>query len=192
MTTTSAARLLRQARRGGELTQRDLSVRSRVRQPAIATVESGAHDSTVDRLERLVAGTGHRLAILPTRSSTVADIADAVYVAVRARDTRRALRLLVQLNDDLASEHGVVRVALAVTPPAPTGDVRFDAYIAALVEHHLHAEALPVPGWVNEPARFLKEPWTVDRFADPDIAAHTPDAFRRHGVLLDAIELASA
>lgn len=191
MTTTSAGRLLRQARRGSTLTQRELSRRADIAQPGIATVESGAHVPLVDRLDGLVARTGHRLAVLPTRSSTVADIADAVYQALRDGNRRRARRLLVQLNDDLASEHDGVRVALTVTPPATTGDRRFDAYIAALAEHYLVEERLPRPGWLNEPARYLDEPWIVDRFADADIESRTPPAFRRHGVLLDAAELAS-
>lgn len=159
--------------------------------PAIATIESGAHVPSVDRLEELVARAGHRLAVLPTRSSTASDIADAVYEALRAGNRRRSRRLLVQLNDDLASQHGAVRVALTVTPPAPTGNPRYDAYIAALVEHHLLAEDLPLPTWIEEPRRFLDEPWIVDRFADPDVERATPPAFRRHRVLIDARELAS-
>jgi transcriptional regulator with XRE-family HTH domain len=191
VTTTSAGRLLRQARRGQALTQRDLSRRTHIAQPAIATVESGAHVPSVDRLDGLVARAGHRLAVLPTRSSTASDVADAVYEALRAGQPRRARRLLVQLNDDLAAEHGVVRAALAATPPAPTGDTRYDAYVAALVEHHLVAEHLPIPAWVEEPSRILDEPWIVDRFAEPDVESTTPPAFRRHGVLVDAVELAS-
>jgi len=190
--TTPAGRLLRQARRGSALTQRELSRRSNVAQPGIATVESGTHVPLADRLDGLVARTGHRLAVLPTRSSTVSDIADEVYQALRDGNPRRARRLLVQLNDDLASEHGAVRVALTVTPPATTGDRRFDAYIAALAEHYLVEERLPRPSWIGEPARYLDEPWIVDRFADADIESRTPPTFRRHGVLLDAAELASA
>ena len=191
-TTTAAGRLLRQARRGSALTQRELSRRAQIAQPSIATLESGAHVPLVDRLDDLVARAGHRLVVLPTRASTASDIADAVYEALRSGNRRRARRLLVQLNDDLASERGAVRVALAVTPPAPTGDRRFDAYIAALVDHHLSRKRLPIPEWVHEPDRFLDEPWTVDRFADPDIESATPPAFRRHGVLLDRADLASA
>jgi hypothetical protein len=82
-------------------------------------------------------------------------------------------------------------VALAATPPAPTGDLRYDAYVAALVEHHLDAAHLPLPAWVEEPGRILDEPWIVDRFAEPDVESATPTAFRRHGVLVDARELAS-
>jgi transcriptional regulator with XRE-family HTH domain len=188
---TAAARLLRQARRSRALTQRQLADRASVRQPALAAVESGVHDPGTDRLERLVAATGHRLAVLPTRSHTVADVADAVYVALRRGDRVRAFRLLVQLNDDLASESGAIRVALTVTPPAPVGDVRYDAYLAALVEHHLTIDRLPVPAWVRQPDRVLTEPWRVDRSAGPELEAHTPPAFRRHRVFVDAAELVS-
>jgi transcriptional regulator with XRE-family HTH domain len=189
---TAAARLLRQARRGHSLTQRQLADRLKLRQPALASVESGAHDPGSDRLERLVAAAGHRLAVLPTRAHTVADIADAIYVALRNGDKERAFRLLVQLNDDLASESGAIRVALTVTPPAPVGDVRYDAYVAAIVEHYLTKDRLPVPDWVQRPDRVLAEPWRLDRTAGPELEAATPPAFCRHGVFIDEAELVSA
>lgn len=188
---TAAGRLLRQARRAQSLTQRQLADLVELRQPALASIESGAHDPGSERLERAVTAAGHRLAVLPTRAHTVSDIADAIFVALRNRDRERAFRLLVQLNDDLASEHGAVRVALAVTPPAPVGDVRYDAYVAAIVEHYLTKDGLPVPEWVRRPERVLSEPWRLDRTAGPELEASTPPAFRRHGVFIDAAELAS-
>ena len=188
----TAARLLRQARRGRSLTQRELAVRAGVRQPALASAESGAHDPGSDRLADLVAATGQRLAVLPTRAHTVADIADAIYEALRTGERERAFRLLVQLGDELAAETGPVRVAIAVTPPAPVGDLRYDAYIAALVEHSLTADRLPVPDWVREPGRVLEQPWRIDRTAGAELEAATPAAFRRHGVFVDAGDLVSA
>lgn len=189
---TSAARLLRQARRGRSLSQRQLAAAAGCHQPAVAGIESGVVDPGVGRLSGLVAATGHRLAVLPTTAPSVADIADALYEALRGGETARCLRLLVQLNDGLAAESGVVRVALCVTPPAPTGDVRYDAYLAALVEHHLSTDALPVPDWVHEPSRTLATPWRLDVTAGAELEAATPPAFARHGVYLDAAELVSA
>lgn len=187
---TTAARLLRQARRGRSLSQRQLAKRTRDGQPAIATVESGAHDPGVDRLDRLVGAAGHRLVVIPTRSQTAADAADAVHRWLRL-DQRQAYRQLIQLNDDLRSEHGAIRVALTVTPPAPVGDRRYDAFIAAVVEHYLYEEGLVLPSWTSEPGRSLGTPWVVDEFSDEDIADTTPKAFLRRGILIHPSELAS-
>lgn len=189
---TAAARLLRQARRGRNLSQRDLAAAAGCHQPAVAGIESGAVEPGAGRLAGLVAVASHRLAVLPGTAPTVADIADALYEAVRRGDSGRSLRLLVQLNDGLVAESGALRVALCVTPPAPTGDCRYDAYVAALVEHHLSADGLPMPDWVHEPSRKLSEPWRLDVTAGTELEAATPPAFARHGVYLDAAELVSA
>ena len=186
-----ASRLLRQARRGAALSQRQLAAAAGGHQPAVASIESGAVEPGIGRLAGLVAASGHRLVVLPTTSPTVADVADALFDAVRAPAADRALRLLVQLNDVLNAESGPVRVSLCVTPPAPTGDARYDAYLAALVEHHLTADALPVPAWVNEPTRTLVVPWRLDVTAGPELEAATPPAFARRGIFIDAAELVS-
>jgi hypothetical protein len=117
--------------------------------------------------------------------------ADAIHAWLLTADEERAYRELIQINDDLASEDDVIRVALSAAPPALVGDPRFDAFIAALVEHHLGTRRLPIPAWTSEPTRSLDRPWIVDRYADPSIAAVTPTAFQRHNVLVDEAELLS-
>jgi hypothetical protein len=99
-----------------------------------------------------------------------------------------AFRALIGLSDDLAGASPPLRVALCVTPPAPCGDVRFDAAVAAVVEHHLTKDGLPIPDWVHEPARSLEEPWAVSPYTEP---SEVPICFERHGVLLAASELES-
>ncbi|MEO6577386.1 MAG: helix-turn-helix transcriptional regulator [Candidatus Limnocylindria bacterium] len=60
-----SARLLRYARRSAGLTQRELSERTGVPQPAIARIERGRVSPTVPTLDRLVAATGHAIALMP-------------------------------------------------------------------------------------------------------------------------------
>lgn len=64
----SASSLLRASRGASGLSQRALA---RVPQPRIATVESGAFDTSVGRLEHLVSATGGRVTLLPTRARPV-------------------------------------------------------------------------------------------------------------------------
>ncbi len=188
---TTAATLPRQARRARRRSQRALAAEAKATQASVADIERNRHDPGVDRLERLVRPLGYRVTVLRTRSSAAADTAEAVRACLRAGDEDGAFRSVIQFNDDLTREEPALRVALSVTPPAPTGDRRYDALIAGAVEHHLRRAHLPVPAWVAEPARRLPEPWVVDRLAEPDIAQVTPPAFRRHNVLIDAAELAS-
>jgi hypothetical protein len=53
--------------------------------------------------------------------------ADAIHAWLLTADEERAYRELIQINDDLASEDDVIRVALSAAPPALVGDPRFDA-----------------------------------------------------------------
>ena len=60
-----AARLLRQARRRVGMSQRDLARVTGMPQPAIARIERGAVTPGLDTLERLLAGVGMTLELVP-------------------------------------------------------------------------------------------------------------------------------
>jgi transcriptional regulator with XRE-family HTH domain len=186
----ATAQLLREARRASGLSQRALAARSGMRQPALADIERSAHDTGGDQLDHLVNAAGYRLTILPTSAHSAADWAEVIYRELRSprRSEEIAFRALIGLSDDLTVVSKPLRVALCVTPPAPCGDPRFDAAVAAVVDHHLSNDRLPKPDWVREPSRVLKEPWRVSPYTDLDAV---PRTFRRHGVLLAASELES-
>jgi transcriptional regulator with XRE-family HTH domain len=186
----TTAQLIRGARRESNLTQQALAERSGATQPSIADIERSAHDTRVENLERLLAAAGHRIIILPTLARTVAEWGDDIRAELCSEHPREdvAFRSLIGLSDDLASAPKTIRTALCVTSPVNTGDVRFDAAIAAVVDHHLSSDRLPVPEWVQGPSKILTDPWRVSRFTDD---ADVPAAFRRHGVYLAASELVS-
>lgn len=186
----TTAQLIRGARRESNLTQQALAERSGATQPSIADIERSAHDTRVENLVRLLAAAGHRIIILPTLARTVAEWGDYIREELCSELPREdaAFRSIVGLSDDLASAPKTIRTALCITSPINTGDLRFDAAIAAVVDHHLSSDNLPVPEWVQLPSKFLGDPWKVSRFTDD---GDVPAAFRRHGVLLAASELAS-
>jgi transcriptional regulator with XRE-family HTH domain len=190
----TAATLLRQARRAADLSQRDLAARAKTNQPNIAVVESGRRDPLVDTLDHLLHATGHRLALIPARAPTAADVAGELAETRRrapgsGRDSR-ALRQLIGFSDALTAQPPDIRVALCVTRPAPSGDRRYDAALAALVDHHLGGNGLPVPAWADPGLTRSEEPWAPSPFVDPDVD-DIPEAFRRRNILLAASELES-
>lgn len=189
----NAATLLRTARRAVHQSQRALANVSGTKQPQIADVERGRHDITVASLSKLLAATGHRLVALPTTGRTAAEAADAIRSALRAADPDRALREALQLSDDLRASTPGLRAALTQTIPAGTGDQRYDALIAGLVEHHLTAARVAIPGWVHDPQRTLAERWWVDH--NPLVRelneSETPLGLLAHGVVFAASELDS-
>jgi transcriptional regulator with XRE-family HTH domain len=188
----TAAGLLRTARRSRGLSQGRLAVLASDHQPTVSALEHGDHDPGFAHLTRLLAATGHRLVVLATSARPVCEAATDIESALRAGDEPAAFREAIQLSDDLASEHGVIRVALTATAPPPIGDVRYDALIAAIAEHYLLAEDLAQPGWLTTD-RTLAERWFVDALpaSRKRALATTPPSFARRGVVIAASELAS-
>ena len=188
---TKAAALLKRARENAHLTQTRLSELSGTAQSNIARAEAGHRHLKLDTLDKLLHATGHRLVLLPTTRLTVGDAAEDVRAALTTGNEDRAYRIVIQLADDLASEHGAERVALTVPPPTSTGQARYDAFIAGVVAHRLDEERLPLPAWLSS-APILDEPWCVDEWTDCDTAAAaTPPRLRARNVIIGAYELAS-
>ncbi|MHB1614758.1 MAG: helix-turn-helix domain-containing protein [Actinomycetes bacterium] len=189
----SASSLLRTARHARGVSQRELARAAHVSQPGIAAVESGAHDTTLDRLDLLLVPLGQRVSLLPTRARPVWQVAVDLRAALEASDEKRAWREIVQCSDDLARETHATRVALAVTQPLPVGDSRYDAVLAAVTDYHLSRDGLPRPVWLDLPEYQLAEPWDVEEVPSLRDRARsdTPPAIARHGVFLAAAELAS-
>ncbi|WP_206477066.1 helix-turn-helix transcriptional regulator [Microbacterium sp. KRD172] len=189
---TNASVLVHAARKSRGLTQRDLAQRTNVDQGRVSRFEGG-REAEFSTIERFLSGAGHRLYSAPTRRDDAATIAAAIRRYLRAGDKYSALRELIQLSDNLASEHGLVRGVLGLAEPAPTGDRVWDAALAALVDLRLSEEGLPSPAWVDAPNRRLRAPRTLDVDpADPiPEPADVPGEFLKRGVLVWRDTLAS-
>jgi hypothetical protein len=72
--------------------------------------------------------------------------------------------------------------------PEPTGDVRADAFLAALAEHVAAAHGLLRPAWVVDPDRFLDRFWFLSSVAGfrALAIAQSPASFRRRGIFVSA------
>jgi hypothetical protein len=93
---------------------------------------------------------------------------------------------LLQLNDNLLAERGLVRGILGLAEPASTQHQVWDAALAGLVAWRLREEGLPAPEWVSDPSRFLRTPATLEvDLADPTPpTSEVPDEFAERGVLV--------
>lgn len=180
-----ASTLIRAARRSRRLTQEQLADRAQLDQGSVSRSERG-RDAGFSTIDRLLAGAGHRLYSAPTRRDDATTAAAEIRKRLREGDRDRALRALLQLNDDLLAEHGLVRGILGLAEPESTGDPVWDAAIAALVAWRLRAEGIPLPIWVDEQGRFLVEPRALEVDpADPvPPRSEVPDEFTERGVLV--------
>lgn len=180
----NASTLVRAARKSRRLTQEQLASRSLIDQGSVSRSERG-RDASFETIDRLLAGAGHRLYSAPTRRDDAATVATEIRRQLNAGDKDRALRALLQLNDNLVAEHGLVRGILGLAEPESTRDPVWDAAIAALVAWRLRDEGIPVPAWVDLPSRLL----TSHRILEVDPAdpvpplSEVPAEFARRGVL---------
>lgn len=185
MIAVTAGTLVRAARKSRGLTQRQLASRTGIDQAHVSRAESGAEDLRSGTIDRLLAGSGHRLYVAPTRRDDAATIATQIRSSLEAGDRQLALRHLIQLNDNLLAEKGIVRGVLAVAEPELTGQKVWDAAIAGLVAWRLKEEHVPLPVWVDEPRRILDRARVlrVDP-ADPEPTREdVPQDLLDHGVL---------
>lgn len=189
---TNASVLVRAARKSRGLTQNDLAQRSNVDQGRVSRLEGG-REAEFSTVERFLGSAGHRLYSAPTQRDDAATIAAAIRGYLRAGDKYSALRELIQLGDNLASEHGLVRGVLGLAEPELTGDRAWDAALAALVDLRLSEEGLPAPAWTVAPNRRLRTPRTLDvDHADPIPGPDdVPVEFLERGVLVWRDTLAS-
>ena len=73
----------------------------------------------------------------------------------------------------------------ALKERVPLTGTRWDALLAAVVEHVAWLHGLDRPAWVDEPERFLDSTWVLSENA----LLYAPPAFRRHGALPDPRDL---
>jgi transcriptional regulator with XRE-family HTH domain len=81
--------LVRRARARAGLTQRALAARTGIPQPAIARIEAGSVVPRVDTLDRLLAGSGMTLELVPLPSSGIDRTAIRALLALRPAERLR-------------------------------------------------------------------------------------------------------
>jgi hypothetical protein len=164
-----------------------------VAQPSIAAFESERRDVTTLSLSRIVHGLGYQVSLLPVGYLTAIEAAERVSETIETQGAPRAEIHLLQLADDLADAEPALRCALVAAAPALTGDRRFDAWLAGLVEYRLAQIGVPAPGWVNDPERFNPGEWVVGGLSGlADVVRdRTPEPLRRRGVLISEDDLVS-
>lgn len=193
MATGDPSGLLRRARREAGLTQDELAVLAGTSQSAIAAYETGAREPSWSVLERIVRASGHLLHLDLRPDPAVFRIADLAAELVETADDTVRLRLVFEFLRAAAEDGQPVRLLVAAEPQA-TGDVRFDALLAAIAEDLcVHAGVRP-PDWVHDDGRILDGMWWVSDLPSARAAAlvHTPASYRRRGVMIDRHDLEAA
>jgi transcriptional regulator with XRE-family HTH domain len=182
------ARRLREER---GLSQAAVARRMGTSQSWVARMESGAVDAGLRSVRRYLDAIGARLDVQPDletelafRPMTLADVARAARRHIGDGET--VLRLCLQFIDDYREADPASQAALLDGTPPSTGDVRWDAFLAALAEHLAYHGGLPIPRWVDGGGRFLEQWWFPTDLPSvvASALAESPAAFRRRGIFV--------
>jgi hypothetical protein len=120
------------------------------------------------------------------QAMTVAGLAG--YLASAQRDDLR-WRLVAEFLEEYRHEPEPERTRLLAQEPPPTGDQRWDVFLAALAEHLAARDGRGEPAWAEQ--RRLRTFWFPfdTRAARADAIVHAPAAFRRRGIFVAPQEL---
>lgn len=102
----------------------------------------------------------------------------------RAEDESLRWRLIAEFLEEYRHEPPDVRCDLLVDEPSPTGDERWDVFLAALAEHLAARDGRGVEAWAHQ--RRLEEFWfpVNTPSARVDAFVHGPAAFRSRGIFV--------
>jgi hypothetical protein len=103
---------------------------------------------------------------------------------------------IIQCSDDFtALADDAARWAFLAEPP-PTGEARFDAFLAGLAVHLIRQAGMETtPAWTRDESRYLDRMWWFGLSEDSGLRAfafqRTPSCMRARGVIFNAGELES-
>jgi hypothetical protein len=120
------------------------------------------------------------------RWPTIAEVGAEVTDCLAQNDEDSARRLAFRFVEQFDKADEIDRRRMVGVAPLPTGDRRYDALLASLVEYCCVHHDMSPPAWVNDPSRFLEEWWFVSgvQSLHANAVVHSPISFKRRGVFI--------
>lgn len=180
-------------RRRAGLTQQALAERAQTTQSTIAAYEAGAKEPSVRTMTRIAAAAGLAVTwdLVATSSLTVRTV-QQVAESLSDGANKEAFRLVADLAARLDRLSRDEFVDDTRPDPGSTGDRRWDALVAGIVERGAHRVGVRAPSWTAVPHRFLDESWFVSPYRSLHASAlgETPPELAKRGVLVHESSLA--
>ena len=126
--------------------------------------------------------------------SSIVTVAREIEDSLRRREEAEARRLAFHFVESFDNAPADERIKMIAEEPPGTGDARFDALLAAIVEFGCARHSGVAPSWVDRPGRFLSEWWFVSGMPTlhANAIAHSPISFARRGIFITEDALAYA
>ncbi|HUY05640.1 MAG TPA: helix-turn-helix transcriptional regulator [Acidimicrobiales bacterium] len=200
---TTASSVIQNLRKTNGFTLRSLAKRAGTSSATLSNYELGIKEPRLSTLERLVEAGGSKLLveIIPATINgrwsdarvSAAKCSLQVADALQKNKEEIAFRVCLELTDDLKSVTPYRLAQLTMDAPSLSGDSRYDALIAAIVEDVCVNAGAPTPPWVYEDTRTTERWYVTDiESLHEDADRETPPIYRRHGVYILADELSRA
>jgi hypothetical protein len=133
---------------------------------------------------------GNRGEMMSGQPSTISEVAKEIASSLTSSEgdvgLAEARRLAFAFVESFDRSGEPDRRRMIQDRPDPVGDARFDALLAALVEHLCAKTSIPSPSWTEAPDRFLDTWWFMSglRSLHADALVHSPISFARRGVFI--------
>ncbi len=195
--TTAAGDTIRTTRRAHGLTQQALAHAAGVPQSTVSELESGRRQPSLPLLARIIESvqgpTELRLVARDRHSAVGTAERVATSLAGGSGGEDAALRAVLDLRDTLQKADAAKLDGLTREAPRLSGDRRFDAFVAGVVEEAYARHRLEPPGWTQESSRFVRPFWYLSGIQDLHWweFSTAPGPLLRHGVLAARAELES-
>ena len=191
-----AGDLLKRSRAQAGLSQRQLAVLAGVSNAEVARIESHRVQPSIPTLGRLLDAVGLGVEISGRYVDNRVDarsVSKSIREQVSQCDEAGAYRNWLVLLDDLEAVSAVRLLELVHDPAVPTGDSRYDALIAGVVEYVCERRSVEPPSWVTDAWRATSD-WHVSgilafREVERD---ESPAPFRNRGVYICQADLTHA
>ncbi len=123
--------------------------------------------------------------LAPVDSLTVRTVQEVAGLLSGGSD-KEAFRLVADLANRLDRLSPATFTALTRADPGSTGDRRFDALVAGVVERAAHRIGARVPTWTAAPTKFLRAWWFVSPYRTLHASAlvESPPELANRGVFL--------
>ena len=120
------------------------------------------------------------------RWPTIAEVGAEVALSLAEHDENFARRLAFRFVEQFDKADEADRRRMVERAPLPTGDRRYDALLASLVEYSCVHHGIKPQGWVDDSSRFLEEWWFVSgmKSLHANAMVHSPISFKRRGVFI--------
>lgn len=168
-----------------------LSLRALAEAAGVATstvhrIERGELRPTVEMLERIAEAAGMRVQ-LDARldyAASLVGLGRCIAHGLAGDAGLGPLRMAAELVHRFHTMDAATRSRMIAAEPLPTGDVRWDAFLAALGEWLAVTTDLPAPSWTQEKGRFLDRGWWITPMQSMRAweYAGSPVSFKSRGV----------